>query len=299
MPTPCSPVQVPPSDSARATMRSFSASASACTRDRRGRPSWRDGSCRRQHGPRSARRGRWPRCPSASRGCIRPVLRSARRRRSPTCPSRARAPWRPRARRDGPATSWCAPRPARPGEAAAAVLAGQRLHHLRLFLAPASVPWNSRQQGASSAGRASNIGSVRRPCRSSISSMRATGMPDWMVWITVLTAPSSESKAQVAETIDSGMPYRRTVISVMMPKCLRSPRTASRGRSPRSTCARAGRAASGGRRPSRPAATARSRASCRSARRWCPRRACWSCRRSRRRRRDRSGRRARSRGCTR
>ena len=40
----------------------------------------------------------------------------------------------------------------------------------------------------------------------SISSMRATGMPDWMVWITVLTAPSSASKAQVAETIDSGMP---------------------------------------------------------------------------------------------
>ena len=33
----------------------------------------------------------------------------------------------------------------------------------------------------------------------SISSMRATGMPDWMVWITVLTAPSSESKAQVAD----------------------------------------------------------------------------------------------------
>ena len=29
-------------------------------------------------------------------------------------------------------------------------------------------------------------------------------MPDWMVWITVLTAPSSESKAQVADTIDSG-----------------------------------------------------------------------------------------------
>ena len=40
----------------------------------------------------------------------------------------------------------------------------------------------------------------------SISSMRATGMPDWMVWITVLTAPSRLSKAQVAETIDSGMP---------------------------------------------------------------------------------------------
>ena len=39
-----------------------------------------------------------------------------------------------------------------------------------------------------------------------LSLMRATGMPDWMVWITVLTAPSSESKAQVAETIDSGMP---------------------------------------------------------------------------------------------
>ena len=36
--------------------------------------------------------------------------------------------------------------------------------------------------------------------------IRATGMPDWMVWITALTAPSRLSKAQVAATIDSGIP---------------------------------------------------------------------------------------------
>ena len=73
-------------------------------------------------------------------------------------------------------------------------------------LALASVPWNSSIsvlfRGRLSLEYLFTVSTVAV----SISSMRATGMPDWMVWITVLTAPSSESKAQVAETIDSGMP---------------------------------------------------------------------------------------------
>ena len=36
--------------------------------------------------------------------------------------------------------------------------------------------------------------------------MRATGMPDWMVWITVSTAPSRVSKLQTAAEIACGMP---------------------------------------------------------------------------------------------
>jgi hypothetical protein len=71
------------------------------------------------------------------------------------------------------------------------VVGGDRLHHLGLLLGAGL--------GAMELQQVSTV-SV------SISSMRATGMPDWMVWITVLTAPSSESKAQVADTIDSGMP---------------------------------------------------------------------------------------------
>ena len=36
--------------------------------------------------------------------------------------------------------------------------------------------------------------------------MRATGMPDWMVRMTVLTAPSSVSNEDTAADIASGMP---------------------------------------------------------------------------------------------
>ena len=45
-----------------------------------------------------------------------------------------------------------------------------------------------------------------RTCTSSSSSIRATGMPSWIVSITESTAPSIVSNAQVADAITSGMP---------------------------------------------------------------------------------------------
>src|SRR5262249_56254297 len=64
-------------------------------------------------------------------------------------------------------------------------------------LVPASVPWNSSSSrflfGSVSLEYLFTVSTVSV----SISSMRATGMPDWIVWITVLTAPSSVSNAQV------------------------------------------------------------------------------------------------------
>ena len=40
----------------------------------------------------------------------------------------------------------------------------------------------------------------------SASSIRATGIPTWMVWITVLTADSTLGKEHVAAEIADGMP---------------------------------------------------------------------------------------------
>ena len=48
-------------------------------------------------------------------------------------------------------------------------------------------------------------------------SLRAIGTPAWMVWITVLVQPSTESKAHTAADIASCTGYSRTVASVMMP----------------------------------------------------------------------------------
>ena len=52
---------------------------------------------------------------------------------------------------------------------------------------------------------------------SSSSSIRATGTPHWMVWMTVSTAPASDSNEHTAADIASGMPYRRSRISVITP----------------------------------------------------------------------------------
>ena len=43
-------------------------------------------------------------------------------------------------------------------------------------------------------------------CASSSNSMRATGTPVWIVWITVSTAAAIVGKAQTAAEIASGMP---------------------------------------------------------------------------------------------
>ncbi len=47
--------------------------------------------------------------------------------------------------------------------------------------------------------------------------MRATGTPIWMVRITVSTASLSVAKEHTAAEIASGMPYRRSVTSVITP----------------------------------------------------------------------------------
>ena len=60
--------------------------------------------------------------------------------------------------------------------------------------------------------------------------MRATGMPDWMVGITVSTASSRVSKLQTAAEIASGTPCSRSVTSVMTPSVPSEP-TNSRVRS--------------------------------------------------------------------
>ena len=47
--------------------------------------------------------------------------------------------------------------------------------------------------------------------------MRATGISDWIVAITVSTAPARSANEQTAADIASGMPRRRSWTSVMMP----------------------------------------------------------------------------------
>ncbi len=47
--------------------------------------------------------------------------------------------------------------------------------------------------------------------------MRATGMPSWMVWITVAAAPAMDSNGQTAARTASGRPYKRSVSSVITP----------------------------------------------------------------------------------
>ncbi|MNL75659.1 hypothetical protein D3C87_2015040 [compost metagenome] len=52
----------------------------------------------------------------------------------------------------------------------------------------------------------------------SISSIRATAIPDWMTCIATFTAWSMLSNEHTAAQIDSGTGCRRNVISLMMPR---------------------------------------------------------------------------------
>ena len=49
----------------------------------------------------------------------------------------------------------------------------------------------------------------------SSSSQRAIGIPSWTASVTVATAPSRPSKTQRAAAISSGMPWMRSVSSVI------------------------------------------------------------------------------------
>ncbi len=60
--------------------------------------------------------------------------------------------------------------------------------------------------------------------------MRATGMPDWIVRIVASQAALIEGNGQMPAEIASGMPCRRSVTSVMIPRVPSEP-TRSRVRS--------------------------------------------------------------------
>ena len=60
--------------------------------------------------------------------------------------------------------------------------------------------------------------------------MRATGMPDWMVWMAVLQHASTDGNGQVPPEIASGMPESLSVNCVMTPSVPSEP-TISRVRS--------------------------------------------------------------------
>ena len=69
-----------------------------------------------------------------------------------------------------------------------------------------------------------------RTCTSSSSSIRATGMPDWIVRITASQAAFTVGNGQMPAEMASGMPCSLSVISVMMPSVPSEP-TNSRVRS--------------------------------------------------------------------
>ncbi len=96
---------------------------------------------------------------------------------------------------------------------------------------PFPVPWNSN----SSVGLTSYPSSFEYwmhacICSASRISMRATGMPICIAWITVLTADLRSGYWHTAAEMASGMPYSRSWISVMTPsvpsdptkRCVRS-----------------------------------------------------------------------------
>jgi hypothetical protein len=94
----------------------------------------------------------------------------------------------------------------------------------------ASVPWNSRNSIGVSARPSLECRLIARTCSASSNSMRAMGMPDWMVAMAVLQQASTDGNGQVPPEIASGMPDSFSVSWVMMPSVPSDP-TISRVRS--------------------------------------------------------------------
>ena len=106
----------------------------------------------------------------------------------------------------------------RPVERAAAELGGDLAEPLRLLRHPRLACRGTRRTAsASPAGRAWNSRWRPPTATSSSSSMRATGMPLWMVTIVASQAASIVGNGQMPAEIASGMPCSRSVSSVMMP----------------------------------------------------------------------------------
>ena len=66
-----------------------------------------------------------------------------------------------------------------------------------------------------SGSASSSCALTARIAAGSSSSQRATGMPSWTASVTVATAPARSSKTQRAAAISSGMPWMRSVSSVI------------------------------------------------------------------------------------
>ena len=71
---------------------------------------------------------------------------------------------------------------------------------------PFSVPWNSIQSTGATGSSSFEYRMIESMAAASASSMRATAIPAWMIWITVLTATSTLGNEHVAADIAAGMP---------------------------------------------------------------------------------------------
>ena len=142
-PTPCSPVQVPPKESARSPAGRGSLAPATAPPRRPYRSAAAHGSCRRPHRPRSARAAQRSECPtlaatqtaSAEIGTHTSV--TAPRRRAST-----RAP--PNRRRGAPATAGCGPPFARRKQLPSPFRPRDTGEGFEPALAAEAVPWNSR-----------------------------------------------------------------------------------------------------------------------------------------------------------
>ena len=92
------------------------------------------------------------------------------------------------------------------------------------------MPWNSRNSEGVSGSSIFAWALHARICSALSSSMRATGMPDWMARMVASHAASTVGNGHTPPAMLSGMPCRRSQIFVMMPSVPSDP-TISRVRS--------------------------------------------------------------------
>ena len=135
----------------------------------------------------------------------------------------ARAP--PNRRRAAPARAGCAPPAWSPIRTARRRTRRRSRRSARPARRPRPrVPWNSTNSvGVSGSVELGIEVAARLTCTSSSSSMRATGMPDWMVTMAASQAASTEGNGQTPAEIASGMPCSFSVSSVMTPSVPSAP----------------------------------------------------------------------------
>ena len=205
MPTPCSPVQVPSIASARSTRRWLNRlrfldlfRASRVDQDHEVEVAVADVAEQRHRQRCSSSRPPW------SRSRTRRGARSARRRRSTPRATRAGSAGRRSRRRGAPARAGCAPRawsPRRSPCRRAPARSPAPLSACSTTAAALSVELE-KERGRYAVAVFLRL-LIAATVLSRTMSLRAIGMPAWMVWITVLPQPSIRSKAHTAADIAS------------------------------------------------------------------------------------------------